>query len=147
MIIFRVGREEERGSQCVRPGGLKTKLPGGDLEGSLLAGKSPLGLRSKLCSWKEMLLITEKKRLNLAGPEKIIGKTCMNLKASFIHVTMSPPERLRWETELPEKNGKMVWTAQPNPETIPDFCLNSKISRVSLHQIFPHPSSITAFFS
>lgn len=69
VIIFKGGGEEERGSQCVLLGGLRTKLPGGDREVIINA------------------LITEEKRLNLAGPEKIIGKTCMNLKAPFTHVT------------------------------------------------------------
>lgn len=35
LIIFKVSGEEDRGSQSVRPGGLRTKLPGADQETSL----------------------------------------------------------------------------------------------------------------
>lgn len=56
----------------------------------------------------------------------------MCLKASFIHVvSITSREAAAGDgILLPRKDGKMVWAAQPNPETICDFCANSKNNSV-----------------
>lgn len=57
--------------------------------------KVTFGAEKQIVLLKRKALMTKKKRLNLAGHEKNHWEDCMNLKAPFIHVIMSPPERLQ----------------------------------------------------
>lgn len=63
VIIFKAGGEEERGK------------------------RAPLGLRSKLCSWKEMLLKQRRKDFTLQGLKSSLGRLAWIWK---LHLSMSP---------------------------------------------------------
>lgn len=118
MISFKVGGEEEH----VRSGGFKDKSARPWPAGVAAGRKVAFGAENHRVLLERKALVTEKKRLSLAGPDKISGNTCMYLEASLSMSLRSPLERLWGGRELPGKDGKMVWAAQPNPETIPELC-------------------------
>lgn len=83
-ISFEVGGGEERRSLCAWPGGLKDETallwPVGIVTGSSQQPATS-GAGNHTALFERKVLITEKKRLTLTGPDGISGKTCVVLKA------------------------------------------------------------------
>lgn len=111
MISFKVGGEEEH----VRSGGFKDKSARPWPAGVAAGRKVAFGAENHRVLLERKALVTEKKRLSLAGPDKISGNTCMYLEASLSMSLRSPLERL-WGGKRAVRKGwenGLGSTAQP----------------------------------